>query len=184
MTSEQKGRPPLRYLDEPFEVQLEWLDNRYNPGYFLGGTIRPELRVASLGWHAKRFAGAFALCSGVTALAMSAVLLVATRVLPDPWSLGLGLLYVLVGVRMWRAAARQTPSPTSRGAGEGIQCLRMGALAALGAVVAAAVGAAIVAGVAVAAAAARGQMALIAAIAVVIAVVAVRRAAGTPTTGS
>jgi len=185
VTREEQDQPlPLRYLDEPFADQLEWLDNRYNPGYFLGGTIRPELRVASLGWHAKRLAGAFALFSAVPSLVVAAVLLVVARMLPDPWSLGLGLLYVLTCVRMWRAAACQTPSPERRGAGEGIRCVWMGATAVLGAVVAAAVGTAIVVGVAVVAAVARGQIALIAAVAVVIAIAAVRRAARSPTTGS
>lgn len=54
--------------EDPVEQWKEWLDNRYNPGYFLGGRIHPTYRAKGKG------AGVFLLISGV--LGLSIVLLV------------------------------------------------------------------------------------------------------------
>lgn len=179
--TEQTSRPPLRDPYAPFALQLEWLANRYNPGYYLGGTIRPELRMAALGWHAKRLAGALAFFVGVEGLASAALLHVVARTLPDPWSLGFGVLNVLVGVRLWKAAGPQAP-----GAGDGdraglSEALRVAAMVVLGVVLMAAISIVTITAVAVAWAAARGNVGFVGAIAVLIAIVAVRRATRRPT---
>ncbi len=44
--------------EDPIEQWKEWLDNRYNPGYFLGGRIHPVYRATGTG------AGIFLLISG------------------------------------------------------------------------------------------------------------------------
>jgi hypothetical protein len=88
----------------PFAVQVEWLDHRYDPGYFLGGTLRPELRLA-LGVRAKRLAAVLAAVEGLALLALAALTQIAAGVfMPDPFTSTVGLLSVLVGRRMWLAA--------------------------------------------------------------------------------
>jgi hypothetical protein len=119
--------------EQPFALQLEWLANRYNPGYFLGGTIRPELRLASLGWHARRVAGVLALLSGAPLLLAVLVTAVVGRIPPDPWSLGFGLLSLTAGLRMWKVARTPTPSRHVASPAEGRKLLRALALAVLGA---------------------------------------------------
>jgi hypothetical protein len=91
----------------PFANQMEWLDHRYDPGYFLGGTLRPELRL-SLGPRAKRVAAILAFGSGAGIIALMATVNAAMDVpVPDPYSLGFGGLSLLVGRKMWRAAGRE-----------------------------------------------------------------------------
>jgi hypothetical protein len=121
--------------EQPFALQLEWLANRYNPGHFLGGTICPELRVGSLGWHAKRVAGALALVSGSAALMTVVVIAIAGRLPPDPWSLGVGALSVAAGIKMWKVAKKPAPSRYVADPAEGRKLLRAVALAGLGAAV-------------------------------------------------
>jgi hypothetical protein len=102
--------PTPQKPDDPFADQREWLNNRYNPGYFLGGTLRPELRL-SLGRRAKRVAGVLALASGVGVLGIGVGVMASTGIfVPDPWSLFVGPLSVLVGIKMWRSA-RAVPPP-------------------------------------------------------------------------
>lgn len=91
----------------PFADQLEWQDHRYDPGYFLGGTLRPELRL-SLGPRAKRVAAVLAFGSGLGVIGFMATANAAFGVpVPDPYSLGFGGLSLLVGRKMWRAAGRE-----------------------------------------------------------------------------
>ena len=91
----------------PFADQLEWQDHRYDPGYFLGGTLRPELRL-SLGPRAKRVAAALAFGSGMGVIGFMATVNAAMDVpVPDPYSMGFGGLSLLVGRKMWRAAGRE-----------------------------------------------------------------------------
>jgi uncharacterized membrane protein YfcA len=175
MAETSANRPLARDPNTPFADQLEWLANRYNPGYFLGGTIRPELRAASLGWHAKRVAGAFAISSGAMVLALASFPL-AARMPPDPWSLGLGLLSIVAGIRMWRAPAIRPLRPNdSRPGDEGRLCIRVAAMVVLGVILFSAISTVALAAIVVAAMVARGRAGLAAAIAVTIAVVAVRR---------
>jgi hypothetical protein len=94
---------PPEQPEDPFFDQLEWLNNRYNPGYFLGGTLVPELRL-SLGRRAKRVAGLLAFTSGAGVTAVCVLMSVAFGAPPDPWSAALGVLNLLVGLKMWRSA--------------------------------------------------------------------------------
>jgi hypothetical protein len=172
-----KHAPPLaRDPDKPFALQLEWLANRYNPGYFLGGVLRPELNVAALGWHAKRVASVLPFSAGMALLGTSLFVAVAAGVvLPDP-SVAFGLLQVLAGVKIWRAAAAQDASGGREGAGEARKLLQAAAMVVLGVVVVSVLGIVAVAGLCVAVAVSRGQVGLGAAICVVIAIAAARRA--------
>jgi hypothetical protein len=171
-----KHTPLARDPDEPFALQLEWLANRYNPGYFLGGTLRPELNVASLGWHAKRVAGVLPFSSGMALLGTSLFVAVAAGgVLPDP-SVAFGLLQVLAGVRIWRAAAAQDSRSGREGAGEAMKLLQAATMVVLGVVLVSVVGIVALAGLCVAVAVSRGEAGLGAAICVIIAIAAARRA--------
>jgi hypothetical protein len=90
--------------DDAFADQVEWLNHRYDPGYFLGGTLRPELRL-SLGANAKRVAGVLAFVSGLGILGILVGMWVASGYfVPEPWSLSSGILSLLVGRRMWKSA--------------------------------------------------------------------------------
>jgi len=46
-----------KHGDDPIADYIEWTNNRYNPGYYLGGNIPPYLRKSSLGPKARRLAG-------------------------------------------------------------------------------------------------------------------------------
>jgi hypothetical protein len=95
-----------------FHDQLEWLSHRYDPGHYLGGTIRPELRL-SLGVKAKRVAAALALVSALAALGLLLTSWIASRAfVPEPWSLSLGVLGILVARRLWTSAATDGVSST------------------------------------------------------------------------
>ncbi len=168
--------------DAPFADQLEWLANRYNPGYFLGGTIRPELRVATLGRHAKRVAGALAFVSGAGMLALLALMVVVLRLPPDPLSTGLGVVYVLAGLRFFRAAAAETPSPWGAAPTEGRQALRAAVVALIGAALVGAVSVVLVVGLGAVLAVARENPGSTAAVAILIVIVVARRSAHGPTT--
>jgi len=96
---------------DPFADYIEWSNNRYNPGHYLGGNIPPYLRRSRLGAKASRRMG--------ISLAISASL-GAGLVLIDLASLerGLGLseiisaaLVVLIGcaaVAMFRHSRHKT----------------------------------------------------------------------------
>lgn len=90
----------------PFADQLEWLDHRYDPGHFLGGTLRPELRL-SLGRRAKRAAAVLAFGAGAATIALMATLTITMGFIPEPYSWGFGVLSLLVARRMWTAADRE-----------------------------------------------------------------------------
>ena len=51
MAKRRKERP------DPIADYVEWTNNRYNPGYYLGGNIPPYLRKSSLGPKGRRLAG-------------------------------------------------------------------------------------------------------------------------------
>src|SRR5574340_751775 len=161
--------------EEPFALQLEWLANRYNPGHFLGGTICPELRVSSLGWHAKRVAAAMAFISGCATLGLSLAVTVVGRIPPDPWSLSFGGLSVVAGVKIWKTVREIPPWPEATNPEEGRKLLRAVALAGLGAGVVAAGSLLALCGVSVAMAVSRGDALIGAIIGVVLASFAATR---------
>jgi hypothetical protein len=156
----------------PFADQMEWLDHRYDPGHFLGGTLRPELRL-SLGPRAKRVAAVLAFGSGVGIIAFMATVNAATGVpVPDPYSLGFGGLSLLVGRKMWRAAGREAaldlPEETGR-------IYRVALLASLATALVGIGGFAAVLLVAAVKAVMKGHMAIAASAVLILVVVALRR---------
>ena len=91
---------------DPFADYIEWTEHRYNPGHYLGGTLPPHLRKASLGRRGRRLAGVF--------LAGIAILTGASGVL-DFRSWWERLLYVPIvvliataAVKMFRAGDKET----------------------------------------------------------------------------
>lgn len=97
---------------DPMADYIEWIDNRYNPGHYLGGNVPPYLRKSSLGPNARRLAG---LALALTAL-MGLASLVPWFSFTDGWSrvefaVGLGVFALLAwaAVVMFR---RPRPSPT------------------------------------------------------------------------
>src|SRR5262245_55795964 len=96
--------PKTEDPEEPFANQLEWQRHRYDPGHFLGGTLRPEYRL-SLGARAKRVAAILSLARGIGLLGRLTVMSIGYGMfLPDPFSLFLGGLTLLVGIKMWTSA--------------------------------------------------------------------------------
>jgi hypothetical protein len=165
-----------RKPEDPFADQLEWLNNRYNPGYFLGGILRPEYRL-SLGSRAKRVAGVLLLASGTSLLGGAVLFMFAMGTfLTDPWALLLGPLSLLAGLKMWRSAGGPpdpTADPDAVEQGKKIApVLGMVLLATIGAALAAAV---VLAGVVVVNAVARGTVHVIAAAAILILLALSRR---------
>ena len=161
----------------PFADQMEWLDHRYDPGYFLGGTLRPELRL-SLGARAKRVAAILAFGTGAGIIVLMATLNVATGVpAPDPYSLGLGGLSLLVGRKMWRSAgqdaALDVPAETGR-------IYRVLLMASLATAVVALSGLAAVLLVAAVIAVKRGHMGIAASVVLILVALALRRRGDLP----
>ena len=157
---------------QPFADQLEWQDHRYDPGYFLGGTLRPELRL-SLGPRAKRVAAALAFGSGTGVIALMATVSAAMGVpVPDPLSLGFGGLSLLVGRKMWRAAGRQAALDLPA---ETCWIYRVALLASLATALVALGGLAAVLLVAAVKAVMKGHMAIAASVVLILVAVALRR---------
>jgi hypothetical protein len=156
----------------PFADQMEWLDHRYDPGHFLGGTLRPELRL-SLGTRAKRVAAVLAFGSGAGVISLMATVNAAMGVpVPDPYSLGFGGLSLLVGRKLWRAAGREAaldlPEETGR-------IYRVALLASLATAVVALSSLAVVLLVAAVRAVMKGHMAITASAVLILLLVALRR---------
>jgi len=89
----QDGTPaPKNAMDE----WKEWLDNRYNPGYFTGGQIHPMYRATG------RAAGGLLVTSGIVML--GTVLLMVKDGVPEgsaamlAWDVGISLVLILAGL--------------------------------------------------------------------------------------
>jgi hypothetical protein len=100
---------------DPFADYVEWSNNRYNPGHYLGGNIPPYLRKSSLGPRASR--------RMATGLAVSAALALGIFLITLAWSepdFGLSMMLsagwvVLVScaaVAMFRNSRRKHHSPS------------------------------------------------------------------------
>lgn len=90
----RKGPP------DPFADYIEWSNNRYNPGHYLGGNIPPYLRKSSLGPRASHRMG--------VSLAISAILGFAVLLTALPWSqrdFGLSMVVSVVSVVLVGGAA-------------------------------------------------------------------------------
>ena len=85
----------VKKTEDPFKDWREWQDHRYDPGYFLGGTIHPlyKIRRSSPFGCAFLLAGTFALAFSFAALKQSAYY---AAVIPGAVS----LLMILAGSRM------------------------------------------------------------------------------------
>lgn len=123
--------------DEPFAQQLEWLNHRYDPGYYLGGNLRPELRF-SMGPRAKRVAALLALGPLVGWLSISFWAAVATgQFVPEPFSFIAALFHLQVGRRLWGSAGAEAPLDRI---GEGRRLLRASGMTVLATAVAVLIG--------------------------------------------
>jgi hypothetical protein len=163
----------LEHPEQPFADQLEWLRHRYDPGYFLGGTLRPELRLW-LGPRAKRAAAVLALGwgAGAAALFLAGLLSLGVR---DPLSFAFAVVSLHVARKLWRSAAADRPVDTAAEAGS----IRRGLVMVLLATgMAAVIGLAVFAALVLATAALRGHAGIAAAIFVAVAVAATWRRRG------
>ena len=85
---------------DPFADYVEWSDNRYNPGYYLGGNLPPYLRTSSLGPRASRRMG--------IALTISACIGAGTLLVTLPWpeaDFGISVMFGAAGVVLTGCAA-------------------------------------------------------------------------------
>lgn len=106
---------PTDFRPDPIADYVEWADNRYNPGYFLGGRIPPYLKKASLGRRARRLA-AIALAIGTIFSAAEGVMYLAAA--PEGWLslalvalVGVTALQAIATVKMWPSSARRRHRP-------------------------------------------------------------------------
>ncbi|MDD5543792.1 MAG: DUF308 domain-containing protein [Acidobacteriia bacterium] len=91
---------------DPFEDWREWLDHRYDPGYFLGGRIHPMFRVkrpSPFGWIFLVF-GAFSLASSIVALREISYLAIP--------SVAMSFLWILAGSAMLTEEKRRSRDET------------------------------------------------------------------------
>ncbi len=163
--------------EDPFADQLEWLEHRYDPGHFLGGTLRPELRL-SLGKRAKRVAAILAFLSGGV-LAVGALMTFQMGSAADPWAVMLAPLSLLVGIKMWMSARPEKPAidvdPDPDTANEGRKIGQVMGMVALAALFAAALVVGLLVLVAGLVAVSRGAVDVVAGIFVLIAILAIRK---------
>jgi hypothetical protein len=83
---------------DPFADYVEWSDNRYNPGHYLGGNLPPYLRKSSLGPRASRRMG--------IALTISACIGAGTLLVTLPWpESGISVMFSAAGVLLTGCAA-------------------------------------------------------------------------------
>jgi len=105
---------------DPLADYIEWTNNRYNPGHYLGGNLPPHLRKASLGPRARRRAGTLLGISALSALGTLVGLAVSGRVTsvgPGPLLLSVvpAVLMLWAAFAMFRSGKRAKPrSPGSK----------------------------------------------------------------------
>jgi hypothetical protein len=98
---------PKRKPDpDPIGTYVEWVNHRYDPGYYLGGNISPFLRKSTLGQNGRRLSGLYLLILGI----MSTVSVMSSSNASDfpIWDLaisfGVALLIVSAAAAMLRAS--------------------------------------------------------------------------------
>ena|SRR5688572_7047489 len=80
---------------DPFADYIEWTNNRYNPGHYLGGNLPPELNKSAIGPKGRRLAGLL--------LAVSAVLSLVSLLAFAPFLREVSRAQVVVSVVVWLA---------------------------------------------------------------------------------
>lgn len=90
---------------DPFADYVEWTNNRYNPGHYLGGNLPPHLRKSSLGPNGRRLAG---MLLGVSAAVMLGSVLMLAGFLREvsPLQTVLSVALVLLAVSAARVMYR------------------------------------------------------------------------------
>jgi hypothetical protein len=94
---------------DPIADYVEWTNNRYNPGHFLGGNIPPYLRKSSLGPKARRLAGLALAGAAVLGLGTVAGILSKAEEFPQVqlmFAVALEALIVCAAVAMFRSGRR------------------------------------------------------------------------------
>jgi hypothetical protein len=96
---------------DPIADYIEWSNNRYNPGHYLGGNIPPYLRKSSLGPRARRLAG----LSLAISATMGIVSIIAMLPWADDWSAAeLVLEVAVIALIAWAAVAMMRPDKRLR----------------------------------------------------------------------
>ena len=111
-----KGHRSGTYDDprqNPIDNYIEWSEHRLNPGHYLGGTIKPDLRKASLGPRARRRSGIMLVLSSLSGLVILPMLLGSQNPLSATIYTrfevaaiaAFSLLTAIAGVKMFRAGS-------------------------------------------------------------------------------
>jgi hypothetical protein len=106
---------------DPFADYVEWSNNRYNPGHYLGGNIPPHLRMSRLGPRAQRSAALLQIVSAAVWVGLSLIAIFSG--LPFSrleWllSVSAGALVIWAAVTMYRKSRRSqgaVQKPVRRG---------------------------------------------------------------------
>jgi hypothetical protein len=60
-----------RDRDDPIAEYIDWTENRYNPGYWLGGRVPPHIKQSLFTWKDRRWVGTVLLLPFVVAAVLS-----------------------------------------------------------------------------------------------------------------
>jgi len=105
---------------DPFADYIEWTNNRYNPGHYLGGNLPPDLRKSVLGPKARRLSGMMLGISailGIVSLLAFGPLLREVSLLQTVLSITVVLLLAAAASSMYRSG--RTPRQKTRRQSEG-----------------------------------------------------------------
>jgi hypothetical protein len=115
MAKRGRRQPPAdnrsRHRD-PIADYVEWTENRYNPGYYLGGNIAPHLRKAELSPKGRRLSAVLLGVEGLIALGVSIAYLSESLFFgAHLLALAPGILFCWAAVVMFRSGRASADSP-------------------------------------------------------------------------
>lgn len=120
MAKQGKREPPAHNRDrqrDPIADYVEWTENRYNPGYYLGGNIAPHLRKAELSPKGRRLSAVLLGVSGLIEIGASITFIPESTLFWGAYLLAFvpGILFCWAAVVMYRSGRSPADSSVNDG---------------------------------------------------------------------